>query len=192
MKNIVFCVLLLPFYVQAQAILIDSFLGINFGLSKSEAVKTAESFGAVVHNLDGREGLLVLSNVKVCGLNSSATYLKFANDSFFEGIAEFHVDKDNFVSTFNKLKIQLVGPYGYGKDFSWFEPPFYFGDGNEFEAILSRRGKLCHAWGNPKQITSDNFIILEVCSDKKIRLVFQHHKIAKLLNASSGQLSAKN
>jgi pheromone shutdown protein TraB len=128
MKKFFWVLFFLPLFSRAQSVFIDSFEGVKFGVSQGDAIKAAQSTGASLNYIDKEEELVFLSNLKVAGVRSKLAYMKFVDDHFFEGVAEFDVDKSNFIPVFNHLKFQLTKMYGYGKDFSWFEPPFYFGD----------------------------------------------------------------
>ncbi|MBC7915103.1 MAG: hypothetical protein H7Y07_13380 [Pyrinomonadaceae bacterium] len=176
MKKIYILLVLLPLYSSAQNI--NSFAGVNFGLSKDEAIKTISNTGAVVNRIDEGEELVYLTNLKLAGVDSKLLYMKFINDKFYEAIVEFEVNQSNFMQLFNLFKTRLIGSYGYGKDFSWLDTPYYFGDGQEFIALAKRKGKLCHAWGNPKNITSGNFVSIEVCADRTLRLLYRSHDLA--------------
>jgi len=192
MKNI-FCVfILIPFIASSQVVQIHSFMGIKFGASRNEALLTAQQVGAQLHSIDEQEEVVFLSRLKFAGIESKQAYLKFVDNQFFEGTIEFEVDHSNFIQLFNNLKLQLIDRYGYGKNYSWVDSPYYWGDGNEFEAILNRKGKLCHAWGNTKQITSGDFIVMEVCDDSILKIVFQNHNFASMASRKIRHLSSAN
>lgn len=192
MKIIICVFFLIPFIARSQAVQIESFIGIKFGATKNDALLTAQSRGALLSSMDQQEELVFLSGLKFAGIESKQAYLKFVNNQFFEGTVEFEVDSSDFVQLFNTIKLQLINSYGYGKDYSWFDSPYYWGDGNEFLAILNRKGKLCHAWGNTKQITSADFIVMEVCADRVLRVVFQSHNFASMAARRSLQISSAN
>ena len=192
MKNTLWVFLIIPLIANSQIVQIDSFMGIKFGVSKNEALLTAQQFGASLNSENGQEEVVILKSFKFAGIESNQTYLKFVDNQFFESITEFEVDESNFIEIYNALKLQLVDSYGYGKDFSWFAPPNYYGDGKEFNAIINKNGKLCHAWVNTKQITSANFIVLEVCPDRILRLVFQNHLFASMYSRRIRQISSAN
>jgi hypothetical protein len=192
MKNILSAFLLMPLLSIAQGIEIDSFCGVRFGAAKENAIATLKSSGALVNSIDEVEELVYLSDLKFEGITSQAAYLKFVDNKLYEGIIEFDVNEYDFTRNFNRLKAGLSLKYGYGKDYSWFEPPYVKGDGNEFEAIENRKAKYCHVWAKSREVTANDFVVLELGVDKKLRVVFQNHAFAKLASQKFRQLGAKN
>lgn len=193
MKPFLWVFILMPFLSVAQTsrLQINSFIGVEFGASKDEVLQTSKNLAAAVSGISEEEDLIYLTNLKVAGFQCRQTYFRFIDDKFFKGIMEIEVDKANFLHVYDQLKLQISNTYGYGKDFSKFEAPYYLGDGYEFNSIINGKGKLCHAWGNVKQITADNFISIEVCSDQVIRVVFQNQAYAALASNRNQQLTAK-
>lgn len=193
MKPLLWVFILMPFISVAQVsrLEINSFIGIEFGASKDEVLQTSKKLAASVSGISEQEDLIYLTNLKVAGFPCRQTYFRFIDDKFFKGIMEIDVDEVNFLHVYNQLKLQISSIYGYGKDFSRFETPYYFGDGYEFNSIIYGKGKICHAWGNVKQITADNFISIEICSDRVLRVVFQNQAYAALASNKHQQLTAK-
>lgn len=192
MKNFLLALLLLPLIGNSQPIQIKSFYGIKFGASRQEALQTAATLGATVSSIDQFEELAYLNNLNFAGTKSRMAYLKFVDNKFYEGIIEFDVNQTNFAHLYDKMKLALSKSYGYGKDYSWMENPFYFGDGNEFFALQQKKGKFCHVWAKGKQITSDDFIIMEIGADRVLRIVFQNHQYASMASRKFGQLGANH
>jgi hypothetical protein len=178
MKNIYLFFLFLPLLGKSQTVSINSFIGVRAGAAKEDAIACLSKFGAVASFVDEKEELVYLNQLSFEGLVSKTTYAKFVGDKFYEAIVEFDINKSNFTQTFNFVKQKLIDQYGYGRDFSWFSSPYYPGDGYELEAIMRGKGKLCHAWGNIANIESANFIVIEVCPDRVLRLMYRNRELA--------------
>ena len=192
MKNILLA-LLMPLTCYCQhAIQIDSFSGVKFGASKEEAFQIVKNLGAFVSSVNQIDELAYLDNLEFAGVKSKTAYLKFTDDKFYEGILEFQVNPDNYKDMYNRMKHALTQTYGYGKDFSWIEEPYYFGDGYEFSAFMEKKAKLCHVWAKGKQVTSDDFILMEIGGDRILRIVFQNHAFALSASKKSRHLEASN
>jgi hypothetical protein len=192
MKTIVLVFILIPLICNSQSINIESFNGIKFGTSRQEALKAATGLGASLVSLNEFEELACMSNFTFAGVSSKAAYLKFVDDKLYEGIMEFEIDPNNYNALYNKMKNVLTTSYGYGKDFSWMDSPFYFGDGQELRALVQGKGKLCHVWAKGKQVTADDFIVMEIGADKILRLVFQNHAYASMATKKIRHLEASN
>lgn len=192
MKNIIWVLMLIPAISASQPIHIDSFNGIRFGSSKEEALQVIKSLGGSLTSFNELEELAYLSDINFEGKNSKRSYLKFVDNKLYEGIVEFDVTHLNYRELYNSIKFALSEKYGYGKDFSWMEHPCYFNDGTEYNAILARRGKLCHVWASKAQVTSGDFIVMEVGADRVLRIVFQNHFLATITSQKNRQLGANN
>ncbi len=180
----------IPLFSFAQKMQVESFLGIKFGVCKEEALTVATLFGAHSSAFYPEREEIELKNFKLDQISSERASFCFINDRLYKGVIEFAINDTNFIKTFNALKYSLSEQYGYGKDFSWFDAPYYPGAGNELAGIIRRKAKICHAWGNSGDITSGNFVSIEVCSDKVLRIFFQNRVFSDIATAQISRLSS--
>ncbi len=178
---------LIPFYADCQTISINSFLGVNFGLCREEAVEILKKEFAYF-SFNEQQEMLLLYDWKFMGKTCKSVCLKFTDDRFYEGSAEFA--STDIVGDFNMLKLKLVSNYGYGQDRCWFEPPYYLGDGRELTAVQTGNGKLFHYWSTQKSLKNGDFIVLESTANGTLRITFQNHFLASLASEKYKQLTS--